>query len=477
MSSNRQIISSQSSIRDLPIEFFRPTSAWIAILALVLFTASCIFVGAGSFLNVAFPAFSLFVGIFLYARHPILYIGFTWWIWFLTAFIRRLSDYRSSYTDSSPLLLAPYLVAALTLITVFQHLPNAYRERGIPFVLPLAGIFYGFLIGLINNSPFEATRGFLDWLTPLTFSFHLLVNWRNFPSYYQNIQRTLTWGILVMGTYGIFQYVVAPEWDCLWLINSDMLSAGGVAAPFGIRVFSTMNSTEPFSALMAAGLLLLFHKPGVLKFFASGAGYVAFLLSLARSAWIGWLAGLLTLSGSLKAKNQMRLVVTILVMALIIFPLTNMEPLSTTISQRVQTLSNVKEDGSYQARTGFFSMAGDQAFTNVLGNGINGQFYDSALLGSFFNLGWLGTVCYFGGMLSLVLNLFRGSEGSSELFTGTARAIVVSCLIRLPANGSSILGVGGLLLWSFLALNIASQKYNLYQRTVKLSQSFSQNSS
>jgi hypothetical protein len=456
--------------------FFKPAPAWIAISILVLFTAFCIFVGAGSFLNVAFPIGSLVVGAFLYLRHPILYIGFTWWIWLLTGLIRRLADYRSNFTEPSPLLLAPYLVTALTLITVFQYLPKAHREGGLPFILPLAGILYGFLIGLINHPFFEATRGFLDWLTPVTFGFHILVNWRNFPGYYQNIQRTLVWGILVMGIYGIVQYMLAPEWDCLWLINSGMLSAGGEPVPFGIRVFSTMNSTEPFSAVMAAGLLLLFNKPGALNLFASGAGYLAFLLSLARSAWVGWLAGLLTLISSLKVKNQVRLVITISLIALIIFPLTTVEPFSTTINQRVQTFSNVQEDGSYQARTGFLNIAGNQAFTNLLGDGINGQFYDSALLGSFFNLGWLGTMCYFGGMFALILKLFQDSESNSNLFTGIARAVVISCLIRIPANGSSILGVGGLLLWAFLALNIASQKYSLYQRTMILNQSIPQNS-
>ena len=474
--SYKQVLSNHSPTRGLGLGFFKPAPAWIAILMLVLFTAVCILVGAGSFLNIAFPAGALVVGAFLYFRYPILYIGFTWWIWFLTAFIRRLSDYRSSYTEPSTLLLAPYLVTALTLVTVFQHLPKARREGGLSFILPLVGIFYGFLIGLINNPPYEATRGFLDWLTPLTFGFHLLVNWRNFPSYYQNIQRTFGWGILVMGIYGIVQYLLAPEWDSLWLINSGMTTSGGTPFPFGIRVFSTMSSAEPFAAFTAAGLLLLFNKPGLLNIFASGAGYLALLLSLVRSAWIGCLAGLLTLVSSLNAKNQMRLVVTISITGLIIIPLTTLEPFSKTINNRVETLSNVQEDGSYKDRTNFISIAGDYAFTNLLGDGINGKVYDSALLGSFLNLGWLGTICYVSGMLSLILKLFQDSQGSSNFFTGTARAIVISCLIRIPVNGSSILGVGGLLLWGFLALHVASQKYYLYQCTMILDQSLPQNS-
>jgi hypothetical protein len=473
--SYKQVLSKHFPVRSFRLGFLQPAPAWIAILTLFFLTLLAILLGAGKFLNIAFPAGALLVGTFLYLRYPILYIGFTWWIWFLTAFVRRLADYQSGYTEPSPLLLAPYLVTALTLFTVFQRLPKARSEGGLPFVLPLVGISYGFLIGLINGSPFAATRGLLDWLTPLTFGFHLLVNWRNFPSYYQNLQRTFVWGTLVMGVYGIYQYVVAPEWDRLWLINSGMTSSQGspIPLPFGVRVFSTMNSQEPFAAVIVAGLILLFNKPGVLNLFASGAGYLAFLLSLVRSAWIGWLVGLLTLGSSLKAENQIRLAITILTMALIIVPLTTLEPFSTTINKRIQTLSNVQEDGSYKERTEFLSIASDHAFTNLLGDGINGQSYDSALLSSFLNLGWLGTMCYFSGMLSLILKLFQDSEGSSNFFTGTARAIVVSCLVRIPANGTSILGVGGLLLWGFLALNLASKKY--YQHTMTLGQTLPKN--
>ncbi len=472
----RKKLSSLSPTKSSLLGFFQPAPAWTAIVALVLFTTLSIFAGGSTILNIAFPVLSLGVGAFLYFRYPILYIGFTWWIYFLTAFVRRLADYRSSYTEPSPMLIAPSLVTALTLITVFQHLPNARREGGGPLILSLVGIFYGFLIGLINYPPYDVIKGLLSWLTPLTFGFHLLVNWQNFPSYYQNIQRTFVWGILVMGIYGIIQYLLAPEWDCLWLINSGMTSSGGAPVPFGIRVFSTMNSAEPFSAVMSAGLLLLFNKPEVLNLFASGVGLLALLLSLVRSAWIGWLAGLLTLSSSLKVKTQIRLVITISIMALIIFPLTTLEPFSKSINDRVESLSNIQEDDSYRVRTETLSNTSDYAFANLLGDGINSQSYDSALLSSLINLGWFGSICYFAGMLPFILKLFQYSKGNSNLFTATARAVVISCLIRIPVNGTSIGGVGGLLLWSFLALNVASYKYYLHQRTMILSQSLPQNS-
>jgi hypothetical protein len=432
----------------------------------VLFTVLGILAGAGKILNLVFPIAALAVGIRLYFSYPILYIGFSWWILFLTPLIRRLADYRSSYTEPSPLLLAPYLVMGVTLVTVWRYLPTIHRQGGLPFVLSLVGIFYGILIGLINRAPFAVARSCLDWLAPVTFGFHLFVNWRDYPSYRQNIYRVFLWGTLVMGFYGVFQYVVAPEWERLWLINSGMTSSQGLPQPFGMRVWSTMASVEPFSAVMAACLLLLFTSRGALSISASVGGYLSFLLSMGRSAWVGWLGGLLTLTGYLKPKHQMRLMITVLVIALLVVPLTTIEPFSKTINNRLSTFSNLEEDGSAKGRKDSFEYLIGSALTSFVGEGIGGPGYDSSILLPLFHLGWFGTIPYMGGMFLLVFGVFQSSEGSFDVFTGAVRAIVMSALVRLPVN-NSIVGSSGIVLWGFLALGMAAQKYYHHQRTAQ----------
>ena len=49
-------------------------------------------------LNYAYLAATLAVGALLYWRRPGLYIGFTWWLWFLTPEVRRLVDYQQGWT-------------------------------------------------------------------------------------------------------------------------------------------------------------------------------------------------------------------------------------------------------------------------------------------------------------------------------------------------------------------------------------------
>ena len=100
---------SQRPIKEF-LEIFQPAPAWTAILVFILLSGLLILVGAGTILNLAFPTGALIIAVFLYFRAPILYFGFLWWICFLSPLVRRLADYRSGFTDPSPILLTPFLL-------------------------------------------------------------------------------------------------------------------------------------------------------------------------------------------------------------------------------------------------------------------------------------------------------------------------------------------------------------------------------
>lgn len=453
----------------------QPALAWTAIFALVLVTAGGIVAGAGSSLNFIFPAMAVAVGLLLYWRYPILYIGFTWWIFCLSPLVRRLSDYYSGiYSDPSTILLAPYLVALITLITLWYHLPQTYRQGnsgGLPFLLCFAATLYGGVTGLILNAPQLAIKEMLEWLTPLAFGFHLYVNWQHYPSYRQNIQRIAAWTVLVMGIYGVIQYCVAPEWDVFWLENTRLLSQGE-PRPFGLRVWSTLNSVEPFSGVMAASLILLLTHKGPFNVAASVVGYLSLLLSISRSAWLGWLAGVLLLTGSLKAKFQVWLMISILSLSILVIPLAKVEPFSAMIVPRLETLSNISQDDSAQARKITYAGFLEQALSSFEGSGMGNQisYFDSAILTFFFSLGWFGTLLFGSGMLLLLLRLFQASEASFDLFKTAAPAIVMSNLVRFPLN-VPMLGASGLVFWAFISLGLAAEKYYRHQRTLGSAQS------
>lgn len=456
----------------------QPALGWTVILGFLLFTTLGIVAGLGSITRYGFPVGCFVVGLFLYLRYPILYLGFNWWTWFLTPLVARLVDFRGEWDPSRLMIVSSYLVTLITAITFFRYFPKSYRHGGLPFILAFVGVAYGFLIGLINNPLVGTVRALLDWITPIFFGFHVFIHWRDYPEYRQNILRTFTWCVLITGAYGVVQYLVAPEWDKLWIIKTGLVT-NGKPEPLGIRVFSTMHSPGPFANVMLAGLLLLFNGQGFVRIPASVVGYLSFLLCLVRSAWGGWIVGMFTLLTSLKSRLQMRLIITMLVMVLCVLPFATVEPFSDIISDRLTSITNIQNDTSYYERSARYNEKLNLALSNLLGNGIGSVYFvndkgrleqvvlDSGVLDTFFTLGWFGAIPYLGGIALLVINLFRSKEGRSDTFLSASRAIGLGIFSQLWL-GSNMLGLSGIILWSFFGIAMAARRYYQHQRALIL---------
>ena len=447
----------------------KPAPAWIAILGFSLLTGLGLLVPVGGLMRLAFPAGAFAVGAFLYQRYPLLYLGFTWWIAFLSPWVRRVVDYKSGWVDPSPILLAPFLVMLVTIVTLMRSLPRAPRQGGLPFILAFAGVVYGFLVGLINYPPMAVAVPMLNWFTPILFGYHLFINWRQYPIYRQNTQRVFLWGVLVTGVYGIWQYLVAPQWDRFWMISSKA-TAFGTPEPMGIRVFSTMNSPGPFATVILGGLLILFSVSGPWRLPAAIAGYLSFLLSLVRSAWLGWIVAIAMFIPSLKPKFQMRLMVTILVLALCIIPLANAGPFAETIGARLQSLTNTQGDISYNQRSEGYADALGLALSEVMGQGLGFVLEgtslgsnDSGVLSIFFSLGWFGAIPYLGGIILLFFCVFQNRASQTDLFASASRSIALGVFAQIGL-GSVTIALSGVIFWGFAGLALAAHQYHRYQR-------------
>ncbi|MBW4664109.1 MAG: hypothetical protein KME01_07915 [Chroococcus sp. CMT-3BRIN-NPC107] len=448
--------------------------AWIAISGLIIFSAVAILAGAGSILRLLFPLGSLLVGLLLYGKYPTLYLGFTWWLWFVTPWLRRVIDYRSGWDGSGIILTAPFLVTLITIITFVRYLPRSYRLGALPLAIAVAGVIYGFLIGIVKNPLVVSLRSLLDWLTPIVFAFHLFVSWRNYPKYRQTLQSTFVWGLLITGTYGIVQYLIAPEWDRFWIVQTKLLT-NGIPEPLGIRVFSTMNSPNPFANVLLAGLLILLTSDSFLNIPASAVAYLSFLLSLVRSVWLGWFIGLLSLLSSLKPRLQMQLFITILIMALCVVPLTTIEPFAEIINSRLESFTNLKRDTSFNERSQLYQENINLALSSGLGNGIGSKYFvnekgllqevtlDSGILDVFFTLGWFGAIPYLGSVIMAMFNLLTNTEGRADGFSRAARAISVGVIVQM-LFGNVVLALPGMVFWSFLGIGMAANKYHQHER-------------
>ncbi|NES18022.1 MAG: O-antigen ligase domain-containing protein [Symploca sp. SIO3E6] len=436
-----------------------------------VFLTLLIVAGAGPILILFFPMGSLAVGVFLYRKAPLLYVSFTWWITFVGTVIRRIIDYRCGYLTWGPWGLTGQLVAFISVATLAKYLPKAHKQGALPFIFCIGAVSYSVLVGLIQNPANKVITSSLEWLCPILFGFHLFINWRDYPSYRQTIQRAFLWGVLVMGTYGILQFILAPEWDRFWL-NNITATSFGLPEPFKIRVSSTLGSPQGFASVMMAGLIVLFcSSQQLIRFLGSGVGYLSFLLSMARTAWLSFMAGLPIFLISLRSSFQIRTIISLLLVIILVVPLASMEPFSELINERLESFSSSTDDHSYEARLEGYNQLLNQALAEFSGNGQGFRLNveasigasDSTILPMLFTLGWFGTIPYLVGVFLLLFLLFQGNTSRIDPFNAAARAITLGIFAQFGLNFMFV-GPIGMIFWGFLAMGIAGHKYYLHQR-------------
>ena len=420
-------------------------------------------VGAGSFLNYLFPASSFLLAIRFYYQYPIQYFSLVWWMWFLSPLVRRLVDFQSAYREPSPVLLAPALVTLVSVLTLLRKFPKRGSDEFYLHMIAVIGVLYGACIGAINYHIVSVGIKSLKWLLPVAFGIHIYLNWARYPAFRKSLEKTFTWGVAIMGAYGIYQYIAAPGWDRKWLINSGLLGFQGIPEPFGMRVWSTMDSGEPFGAMMAGGLIFLLSRSVSQSLLVSIPGYLSFLLATIRTAWFGWIAGLLILLTSITPKQQLRLVALMTILLALLIPLSQSSPFSEVINSRLDTLANLESDHSLSARQMAYGNLLGKAATSLFGQGIGDKTYDSAVLATLFNLGWLGTLLYFGSLFLLVVKLFNSKHSAQDYLIGASKAVVATALVRIPFN-VPMLEASGILLWGFISLGLAAERYARVQR-------------
>jgi hypothetical protein len=449
--------------------WFQPSVAWIFIILLII--ASIIFslAGAGKIVRIFFPIGSFCIGLLLYTCYPVMYVGFTWWIWMLTPFIARLADYHSGWDPQRLMMVATYLVTLIPLVTIVKHSPRFIAQGAAPFVVSSMAILYGVVIGLLHSSPYTVARNFLDWASPIVFGLYLFSRWPVYPALCKNIQNVFLWGVGITGAYGVYQYFVAPEWDRFWLIESGMYTSSGNPEPFGIRVWSTMHSPGPFAAFITAGLLILFSSKSKFVVISNLFGYTSFLLTLVRTAWGSWLIGLFFLISSVKSGIQLRLISYVVVMTSILVPIVSMSPFISSIMARLSTLTNLSQDDSFNVRQGIYESSLNTALTSFVGNGIGGAWtvndgtlkqiiIDSGIIDVLLTLGWVGSIPYFAGLTVALIRVLSSPSAKFDSFLSASRSISISCFLQM-IMGTSVIGLPGLLVWSFLGISLAGDKY------------------
>jgi hypothetical protein len=451
-----QSLASQNNNRQF-IQYY-PATGWIVIIGFSLSALACLLARQGSVLNIAFPLGALLTALFLYLYQPKFYFHFFWWIWFVSPLVRRLVDYQIGFTDPSPILIAPYLVSIIPAYTVFRYLPNLIRQEPV-LMLSITGVFYGFIIGVLKQGlTQQVIISLLDWASPIVICGYLVLQWRSYPMYQQQTKIVFLVHVLFSGSYGLFQYLFAPEWDTLWMLNlGDRAITFGNAEPLGIRVFGTLNSPLTFASSMMVGLIFIFGQKNLLTAPISVIGYLAFLLSLVRTSWLGWASGILTLLISSKPEFRLRILMTVLIGLILLMPFVVRPEFSDMLSTRLSTLVNLNEDGSAQSRKAQYVITFTTAIFNFVGDGIGIVGVDSSIIDVLNSMGWIGGIPYFAGFALLFWKISNFYNRQNQFDVATY-AVLIGLLAQLPF-GAIFIEFSGVLIWFSLGLAIASIQY------------------
>jgi hypothetical protein len=409
--------------------------------------------------------------------------------------IRRTIDWRFGFEDQNLVLLAPFLVTAIAAITVVREFHLAQRSQLTPCLLCGAGIFYGFLVGIIrwflHNSEAESigsiVYGLFLWLAPLLFGMHLSLRWRSYEAYKSAILASFKWGVLLLGAYGIYQYAAPPAWDCAWL---EGLPGGwetqsfGRPFPYEIRVWSTLNSPGTFAAMMFPGLILLLVTKTRIKPLIAAAGFGAFLLSLVRTGWLAWVLAILLLAVSQRSAVIRRVSLIVLLLPVGLIPILLVPKFQQTIEDRMATMTDLNHDASMNDRKMLYKRVTSELLSDPSGVGLlNGNAFsvddmplDSGFIQTVLLLGFAGTAFYMGGIVVCIAGMVRRRPlraGPADEFAGAFGVIFLVTLVELVGSNVFI-SFFGFTLWIFYGLWSAGKAYAEQSSTPPRLASFAQ---
>jgi O-Antigen ligase len=451
-------------------------AAWAAVAAFALYVTIALVGGGGRSLTITFPLGCLLVAAFCYARSPATYVGFVFWTWILTPFLRRVFDLHFGFHPASPLLVGPVLATAVSGLTLLRYATSLRRTTFVPFALAMTALFYAYVVGLFQQPFVAATYDLLNWGAPLLFGLHLALEWRRFPRMRSAMTQIALWALLVTAVYALVQFVDPPAWDRAWVVDAEMYSVG-VPVPFLIRVFSTLNAPGPYGVLLVVAVLIGLPAPQRWKFVALALGLTALLLTKTRSAWAAFLLGALVLQLRQPLRNLPRQWIALAVVLLLAAPAITHPRVMRAVAGRAATLSRIEDDRSYHERLAITNYVVGRLEHNPVGDGLgllggagklqvtNGHkiavsALDSGMLEIFSVMGWMGGTLYTFALLGVVFLILRERSARRDAVANGAAAAVIATL-AMAFFGNVFNGVSGVLFWSAVGFAIAGKSYAL----------------
>lgn len=407
------------------------------------------------------------------SRHLMTYSLF---VWAVGPEIRRIDDYMSGeYTSVSVLSLAPLLASAMTIIPVLRGIGRSEKSYRRIILCFAAALLYGSVIGLARNGT-SFVYDLANYGVPLLLIPYFAVSrftradTDKMLSAYANIA-------VLVSIYGIVQYLTVPAWDAFWMNHVEMNSIG-LPEPLEVRVFSTLNSPGPAAGFLALALTpMILEKKwrGTLSWV--GVAIVAFCLltTLVRSAWLMILVMLLVYIATAPSRRKWRTLLQLAVIAMVIaFALPRL-PGAEGLSARMETLTSIEEDHSYNERMDLLDTMLPAVMHNPVGQGIGsvgtgtklgndgelGEYgiMDNGFVALLLTFGLAGSLFFFGGLGVLGKKIiFRSfGKGPLQLYARLALAVWAGALASLISD-NGFPGLRGYLIFMIIGMGLSARE-------------------
>lgn len=423
-------------------------------------------------LELVFLLLSMLIGLHIQFKTPHVLIPYTLLIWTISPEVRRLLDWSfQSYSDTSMIMLTPPCVSLIMLIPMLKHFKRIDQRIRLIFIVIGVAMTYGFILGFMKYG-LSSVYELLNLIVPFLVLFY--VNVSRFDSEVRDKWlRSFVFLAILVGVYGIYQYMVLPPWDHFWMINADMNSIG-LPEPQKVRVFSFLNSPGPAGVFLGVALAIMVVQKKWRVLGIVGIMIVAFalLLTLVR---VGWVTSIIMIAAyfvrsRLKSKAQLVVLGTIMVLAyLFILPLL---PGATQVASRISTFESLEEDHSFNERLDFAKYIISDVISNPIGRGLGSSglgvkltqssntlaVFDNGYLNLFYSFGLplgLAVILLLGYLFVILFKISKTEKGYAPI------SFAAICAILFLLLGSNVLsGLSGyiLLLIISLAFPYASTK-------------------
>ncbi|GGF83511.1 hypothetical protein GCM10010912_30820 [Paenibacillus albidus] len=369
---------------------------------------------------ILFPAFLLAL------LRPKLLIAYTLLIWAVAPELRRIADWMEGvYHPVSLLSLAPLLTGATLAIPVLREIHQTQKSSNRIILLFAVALGYGALIGLAKNG-MGSVYDLANYIVPLLLIPFFAVT-RFGPKDIDRLLYAFANIAVLVAVYGIVQYLTVPPWDAFWMNHADMISIG-TPYPLEIRVFSTLNSPGPAATFLVFALVpMILEKKwqGALRWVGVLLVVICLLTTLVRAAWLVLLVMLLVYIASSPGKGKWKTLLQLSFVAAALFFIVPKLPGAEGLVARMETLTSVQEDHSYNERLSLWQNMLPMVAANPVGQGI-GSVGQGTKIGNGGELGEYGNMD--NGFIALLLTF--GALGALFFFTALG-AVAKQIMVRV----------------------------------------------